>query len=327
MDVLRLSWSDYESPDSLREEASAVREHGWGYRRAGSPGVPPEDLSDHDVLLVNSGCSVGASLLDRWEPGGLLVTLTNGYDHIDVEACAAHGVTVARTPLARARRVVEHTLGFALALCRDFPASSRSMEEGTWGRSGAFSRVRGLARRTVGLVGYGVIGRLAADRFRRLTESPVIVHDPNEREAVETRDGLRYGSRADLLEEADLLSLHADLNPSTRDYLDGAALDRLPPGAVVLNTARGELIDTPALLERLRTGRLGGAALDVFRSEPPSPTRLNAMRKINNLLVTPHSAGFGEGLLADVRAELLETLEAHERGEPLPHPVPDEADR
>lgn len=327
MDVFRLSWSDYETRDSLGEEASVVREHGWEYSRANSPGVPPEDLSDHDVLLVNSGCPVGASLLDRWEPGGLMVTLTNGCDHIDVEACADRGVTVARTPLARARRVVEHTLGFALALCRDFPASSRTMRGGTWGRPEAFNRVRGLARRTVGLVGHGVIGRRAADRFRRLTDSPVLVCDPDEREAVETRGGLRYCSRANLLEEADLVSLHADLNPSTRDYLDGEALDRLPAGAVVLNTARGELVDTPALLERLRSGRLGGAALDVFRSEPPPTARLNAMHEIDNLLVTPHAAGFGEGLLGDVRAELLETLEAYERGGPLPHPVPHEAGR
>lgn len=327
MRILRLAWSDYQSETSLRREASAVRERGWEYSRAGPSGTPPEDLTDHDVLLVNSTCPVGPSLLERWGSGGLLVTLTNGYDHVDLEACAAHDVSVARTPLARADRVAEHTLGSMFALCRAFPAASRRVLDGAWERTEAFGCVHRLAERRVGLVGYGVIGRRVADRIRELTGAPVLVNDPACREAIEARDGLRYRSRADLLAEADLVSLHADLNPSTEDYLNAKALDRLPEGAMVVNTARGEHVVVPALLERIRSGRLGGAALDVFRTEPPGPSLLEAMSDLDNLLLTPHAAGFGEGLLEDLRTELLETLRARDRDEPLPHPVPLERNR
>lgn len=327
MRILRLAWSDYQSETSLEREASAVRERGWEYSRAELSGTPPKDLADHDVLLVNSTCPVGPSLLERWGSGGLLVTLTNGYDHVDLEACAAHDVSVARTPLARADRVAEHTLGSMFALCRAFPAASRKVLEGTWGRTETFGGVHRLAERRVGLVGHGVIGRRVADRIRALIEAPVLVSDPARREAIEARDGLRYRSRTELLEEADLVSLHADLNPSTEDYLDAEALDRLPEGAMVINTARGEHVVTPALLERLRSGRLGGAALDVFRTEPPESTLLKAMADLDNLLLTPHAAGFGEGLLEDLRTELLETLRDRDRDEPLPHPVSLEGDR
>lgn len=327
MKIFRLAWSEYQSEASLRREAAALRQQGWEYYRAGASGTPPGELVEHDVLLVNSTCSVDGSLLERWGTGGLVVTLTNGYEHIDLEACAAHDVTVARTPLARAERVAEHTLGCMFALCRDFPAASRAVRDGDWGRTEAFQRMRGFAGRTVGLVGYGVIGRRVADRIKELDAPPVLVSDPARREAIEARDGLHYRSRADLLGAADLLSLHADLNPSTEDYLDAETLDRLPAGTLIVNTARGEHVVTSALLERLRSGRLGGAALDVFRTEPPDASLLEAMEDIDNLLLTPHAAGFGKGLLEDLRTELVETLRAHDRGESLPHPVPPAAGR
>lgn len=327
MKIFRLAWSDYQSEASLEREASAVRRQGWEYARADSSGTPPGNLADHDVLLVNSTCPVGDSLLERWGSGGLLVTLTNGYEHVDLEACAAQDVTVARTPLARADRVAEHTLGCMFALCRDFPTASRRVRDGGWGRAEAFERMCRLTDRTVGLVGYGVIGRCVADRIRELTGTPVLVCDPAHRDVIKAREGLRYRPRADLLGAADLLSLHADLNPSTEDYLDGEALDRLPRGAMVVNTARGEHVVMSALLERLRSGRLGGAALDVFRTEPPESSLLGAMADVDNLLLTPHAAGFGEGLLEDLRTELVETLRTHERGESLPYPVPVERER
>ncbi|HZV74072.1 MAG TPA: phosphoglycerate dehydrogenase [Conexibacter sp.] len=209
-----------------------------------------------------------------------------GVDSIDLEAATAHGVVVTVTPGANEATVADHTLTMMLAAVRRVVEHDAGVRGGGWDRTGALTPGQ-LSGSTVGLVGYGRIGRLVAERLHGFGVE-VLAADP----AVSAADGdVELLPLAELLARADVVSLHCPLLPQTRDLIGAAELAAMRPDAIVVNTSRGGLIDEEALADALEQGRLSAAALDVFAAEPPHGSRLLALP---NVLLSPHVAGLSE---------------------------------
>lgn len=260
------------------------------------------------MLVTTSGVRVDAALLGRFS-GSLVVTTTSGFDHVDVAAAAARGVRVARVPLARRDAVVEWSLGSMIVLLRRFPALDRAALEGRWARDALPELApRTLAGATVVVVGLGVIGAKMVEVLTVLG-ARVIGVDPVGRNA----------SIDEALPQADVLTLHCELTPSSRGLLGPARLDALPTHAVVVNSARGAVLDVDAAVQRVREGRLRGLAVDVFSREP-WPGLADAAA-VPGVIVAPHAAGYATGLGERVALGVTAALEAWVTGRPVPFGV------
>ncbi len=201
-----------------------------------------------------------------------------GTDSIDREACARLGIEVRNTPGAFTEPVADHVLGYLLCFARQLVPMAEAMRQGAWMKIPG----RTLGECTLGIVGVGTIGRAVAKRAAAFGMT-VLGNDPRGVPA-----GIPSVSLRELLEQSDFVSLNCDLNPTSRGMIDERALARMKPAAVLINTARGPVVDEPALTVALQEGRIAGAALDVFVDEPlPASSPLRAMK---NVLLSPHNA-------------------------------------
>jgi phosphoglycerate dehydrogenase-like enzyme len=284
-----------------------LTDRGFDYLRVEPQGPLPSKLAAYDALLINSQFEVTESFIRQWEEG-LILTTSNGYDHVDLQACRGHDVPVARTPEARADAVVDHTFSLIDALLRDQHRTGQRTRSGSWPRAQAHRNIRSVSDCTLGVVGYGVIGRRIVERGLERDFAEVLVHDPLEGDTADDSEDRMFVNRDELLESVDVLTLHADLNPTTRNFVDSPVLAGMNEDAYLVNTARGGMVDLSALGEALRSETLAGAALDVFPQEPPEAGILSGLPA---LLTTPHSAGFHPDLLEDLRVELGTVLEQY----------------
>ena len=239
-------------------------------------------LPDYDALLVRSGVQVDAEAIAA---GGRLVVVGRagvGVDNVDLEAATRAGVTVVNAPTGNTIAAAEHTLALLYAVARHVAAADASVRRGEW-RRGAFTGVE-LRGKVLGIIGLGKIGMAIADRARAM-EMEVLGHDPFVTAEAAANHGVTLVERAEVLRRADVLTLHVPLTRSTRNLLDAAAFATMKPAAIVLNVARGGLVDEAALVAALREGRLGGAGIDVFASEPPASSPL---LDAPNTVLTPH---------------------------------------
>ena len=210
-----------------------------------------------------------------------------GLDNIDVAGCEARGIRVLPATGANALSVAEYVIACALMLLRGAYASSAQVAAGAWPRA-ALGNGREAGGKTLGLIGYGSIGQLTASLARGIGLRPV-VHDPLLARSDPALAHVESLSLDDLLARADVVSLHVPLIDATRHLIDARRLAQMKPGAVLINSARGGIVDEAALADALRGGRLGGAALDVYEHEPlPAGSPLS---DCPNLLLTPHVAG------------------------------------
>lgn len=236
-----------------------------------------------------------------------------GLDSIDLAAARARGVRVYNTPDAPARSVAEHAVALILSLLRRIPQVHEAFHAGRWEPEIGLE----LAGKTVGLLGFGRIGRLVAARLTPF-EARLIAFDTVWDEEAARRLSVERRGFEEVLGESDILSIHLPLLPATRGLLDAGPLARMKPGAFLVNTARGGILDDASLIERLRAGRLAGAALDVFEDEP-NPERY---RNVPRLIATPHVGSHTiEGRyrmeMGAVR-NLIAYVEATERGVAAP---------
>lgn len=272
-----------------------------------TPPALPEALADAWGLVVRSRTKVTARLLAAAPHLKLVARAGVGVDNVDLEAAAARGVTVVNSPRAAGPSVAELSIAFYLLLLRELLPQVAATREGRWDR-----RTRGheLFGRTVGFVGYG---RIAREIARRLAPfgARTLGFDPFLSAAVDATPLVPF---EELLERSDIVSVHAALTEENRHLLGEAAFARMRPGAYLVNVARGPLVEEKALLAALRTGRLAGAALDVFEVEPPTDRELLADPRV---IPTPHLGASTEEAQAragaDLAAEVLRAL----RGEPL----------
>ncbi len=214
-----------------------------------------------------------------------------GYDAIHVPAATQHKIAVTITPGTNEDSVAELTIALILGVFRGFPWRDQQVRSGRWARR----PLPRLAGRTIGLIGLGRIGKAVARRAKGL-ELRVIAHDPFASEAFAASQGIRLCSREELIQTADIVSLHIPDTAETHHLINATTLKQMKPGALLINTSRGGLIDEPALIEALQSGHLLGAGLDVFSVEPlPAESPLT---KLENVLLSPHMAGI------DIESEL-----------------------
>lgn len=256
----------------------------------------PEAFEQYDAIWTRLGHRVSIDSFGMAVKARCLAIPMTGLAHIDEAACFRRGIRVlslrGETEFLRSvRATAELTIGLLLAVLRDIPRASAEVRSGVWARTGHEGRE--ISGKTVGLIGVGRLGLIVGEYIQAFGGRP-IGFDPAYPEG--SRGPVRMlSSLAALVADADIISVHADLNPTTRRLIDGALLARLKPGAVLVNTSRGEIVDSEALIAALQVGRLRGAAVDVLDTEPdvrPDHPLVRYAATNPCLLVTPHIGGF-----------------------------------
>jgi D-3-phosphoglycerate dehydrogenase len=277
-------------PEAVRILRSAGEVTLRGTDRAGLA----DALREFDVVWFRLAHRIDREMIDRATRCRILATPVTGLDHIDLTGCAERGVRVISLRgetdfLRQVRGTAELTLALALALLRRIPAAAAHVLGGGWDRDQF--RGRELFGHTVGLVGVGRLGQIVAGYFRGLGMD-VIGYDP--RPDFPHESARRVDSLGELLAHADVVSLHVSYDGSTRHLLGSTELAAMKPGAILINTSRGGVVDDRALLHALEEGRIAGAALDVLDGEPNIGTEhplVAYARRHGNLLIVPHIGG------------------------------------
>jgi D-3-phosphoglycerate dehydrogenase len=231
---------------------------------------------------------VPEQLLSAADRLGFIQKMGAGVDRIDLDVCRARGIGVARLFAGNATPVAEHTLMLMLASYRRLPTLDRNTRAGKWEKEECRGVNRQISGKTVGIVGFGAIGRAVAKLLSGFGAS-VVYFDPLRAPAeAEAELKARYLDLDDLLAQADIVTLHLPLSAKTANLIDEGRIARMKPGALLINCARGGLIDEAALARALESGHLFGAALDAFSTEPPVG---NPLLQMERTIVTPHAAG------------------------------------
>jgi (S)-sulfolactate dehydrogenase len=259
-----------------------------------------------EALIVRNRTRVDAELLAAAAALRVVGRLGVGLDNIDLEACRARGIAVHPATGANDVAVAEYVIAAILLLLRGAFGATASVLEGRWPREASIGRE--AMGRTLGLVGYGRIAREVAARARALGMA-IAAFDPFLGEADPAWAAVvRHSSLEGLLATADVVSLHVPLTAETRGLLDARRIAAMRPGAILVNTARGPVVEAAAVAAALRAGRLAGAALDVFEEEPPSAEAARVFAGCPNLILTPHVAGITVESNARVSAMVAEAV-------------------
>jgi (S)-sulfolactate dehydrogenase len=278
-------------------------------------GLKPDELekivAGYDALAVRSNTKVNAKLLEKAARLKVVGRAGVGVDNVDMEAATRRGVVVMNTPGGSSTTVAELTLAHMLALARHVAAATASVKAGKWEKK----KFQGheLAGKTLGVVGIGNIGSIVVDRCRAL-RMRVVAYDPFISAEAAARLGVTQVTLDELWREADVVSLHVPLTEQTRNLVNAATLAKMRKGALLVNCARGGVVDEEALADALASGHLGGAALDVFEKEPPAPE--HPLFKLDTFVCTPHLGASTEEAQAAVAVAIAEQLAAYlTRGE------------
>jgi len=246
----------------------------------------------------------------------LVVVMATGTNNVDLAMAASRGIAVSNVRAYATASVAQHTLLLLLALARSLPAHLRAATGGEWSRSPFFCvlghPIMDLEGRRLGIVGYGELGRAVARLARAFGMEIALAALPG-RSYPEGGDYPRLAME-ELLAWADVISLHCPLTESTRGLIGARALARMRPGALLVNTARGGIVDEVALLDALRSGRLGGAALDTLEQEPPAADAALLDAGLPNLIVTPHVAWASREARQRMVGQIAEILHAYRGG-------------
>lgn len=261
-----------------------------------------------DAVIVRNRTQVDTGLLTAAPNLRAVGRLGVGLDNIDMDACEARGIAVLPATGANTRSVAEYVIAAALMLTRGAFTATPVMLDGAWPR-GALGQGGEIAGRQLGLYGCGAIAQAVAHLAAPLGMT-VIGHDPHLPPGHPAWSMIRRVSAAELLARADVLSLHLPLTPQTRNLIDATALTAMKPGAVLINTARGEVVAAEAVCAALHSGHLGGAALDVFVDEPLTAAAAQRFATAPNLILTPHIAGVTAEANARVSALTVDNVRA-----------------
>jgi D-3-phosphoglycerate dehydrogenase len=236
------------------------------------------------AIIIRSDTRVDAELLALAPNLKVVVRAGVGVDNIDLDECSARGVVVMNTPDANTISTAEHALALILALARHIPQADRSVRNGQWERK-AFTGMQ-LYGKTLGIIGFGRVGRALAERAQclGLTE---IAYDPFVPHEVARHLGLSLVPRLEeLLEVADIISLHATMTQDTEEIINADTIAQMKDGVLIVNAARGKLINAADLAAALKSGKVAGAALDVYEVEPPTDD--NPLMGLPSVIYTPH---------------------------------------
>ena len=251
------------------------------------PGLSEDELAaaivDYDALVIRSGSKVTAKVIDRAEKLRVIGRAGIGVDNVDVPAASRKGIVVMNTPTGNAITTAEHAISLLLSLARKIPQATASIKAGKWEKNKFEGRE--VAGKTLGIIGMGNIGRIVADRAKGL-HLQVIAFDPVLTAEKASSLGIELVSVEQLFVRSDLITVHAPLTSETKNLLNRDAFARMKKGVLIVNAARGGIVNEADLEVALKEGRIGGAALDVFEQEPVKPD--HPLLKLDNLIATPH---------------------------------------
>lgn len=251
-------------------------------------GISADDVlkvaGDFDAMIVRGRTKVTPGVFDAASSLKVVGRAGVGVDNIDLAAAKQHGVKVVNSPMATTNAVAELTMALLLGLMREVPRADAAMKNGKWLKK----ELEGteLYGKSLGLIGFGRIGQAVAKRAKAFDMEVVVVCDPYANCDTVREAGFESASFQELLETCDIISLHVPLTKDTRGMLGREQFARMRDGVRIINTARGGVIDEAALLEALNTGKVAGAALDVFSTEPPAAG--DALVNHPRVVVTPH---------------------------------------
>ena len=301
--------------DTLRAEIRPVSlAHTWRDYGSTRPEEALERLAGATIVVVNK-LPMRADLLAQLPALTLIAVAATGTDNIDLEFCRERRIAVSNVRGYARQTLPEHVLMLALALRRNLVAYREDVRSGLWQRASQFClhtrEIRDLHGSTFGVIGYGALGR-GVERLAQAFGTKVLI---SERKGVErAREGRTPFNET--LRRSDVLSLHVPLNDETRHMIGRGELALMKPSAVLINCARGGVVDESALVDALRKGEIAGAGIDVLSSEPPAEGSPLLELELPNLIVTPHVAWAGREAQQSLADQLVENIEAFARGEP-----------
>jgi D-3-phosphoglycerate dehydrogenase len=273
------------------------------------PGLSEADLADaigaYDGLVIRSGSKVTAKVLEKASKLKVVGRAGIGVDNVDVPAASKRGVVVMNTPTGNAVTTAEHAITLLLSLARKIPQATASMRQGKWEKTKFQGRE--VTDKTLGIIGLGNIGRIVADRAQGLKMN-VIAFDPVMSADKAAQLGVECVSLDELFRRADFITIHAPLTSDTKMLINDAAFDKMKKGVLLVNAARGGIVDEQALLRALEQGKVAGAALDVFEQEPAPAD--HPLFKHENFVCTPHLGASTDEAQERVALEIAEQVAA-----------------
>ena len=250
-------------------------------------GLSPDELKsiigDYDALAIRSATKVTADLLEAATRLKVVGRAGIGLDNVDIPAATKKGVVVMNTPGGNVVTTAEHAISMMMALSRNIPQATASMKDGRWDKKKLQGRE--IMSKTLGIIGFGKIGSVVADRARGL-KMQVIVYDPVVQPEVIEKQGFEPVSLESLYQQADYITIHVPKNKNTLGMVNKDAFARMKDGVMIINCARGGIIEETDLHEALTSGKVAGAALDVFATEPPPAD--HPLLSLGNVILTPH---------------------------------------
>jgi glycerate dehydrogenase len=283
------------------------------YQKTGAEEIVPR-LAGAEVAIVNK-VPMRASSLEKLPKLKLIAVAATGYDVVDVAYCKAHGIAVANIRNYAVHTVPEHAFMMILALRRSLLAYRQDVENGVWNKSDQFCffthPIGDLHGATLGIIGEGAIGQGTAAIGRAFGMKVVFADHPPPK-----MDGVTFTPHEQVLAEADVISLHCPLMPATRNLIDLAAFRKMKRSAILINTARGGLVDEAALIQALDEGLIAGAGFDVLTVEPPKDGHPLLDVRRPNFILTPHIAWASDGAMQFLADQLIDNIDAWAAGRP-----------
>lgn len=273
--------------DKLNEEGLRILEGEKDVESIYAPGLSEDELCERvkgvHALIVRSGVKVTARVIESSDSLKVIGRAGIGVDNIDVKKATEKGIVVMNNPSGNAITTAEHTIALLFSLARKIPQAHLSLTQGKWEKT-KFEGIE-LTGKTLGIIGLGNIGKIVAEKAKGLGMK-VIAHDPFVSVEVARNLQVELVSLEELLANSDVVTLHVPKTDSTKNLLNKENINKMKKGALLINCARGGIVDEMAVAEALRDGRLGGAAFDVFEKEPPPPD--HPLFKLPNVVCTPH---------------------------------------
>jgi D-3-phosphoglycerate dehydrogenase / 2-oxoglutarate reductase len=270
-------------------------------------GLSPDELvaciGDYDALMIRSGTRVTAAVIESGKKLKIIGRAGVGVDNVDVTAATRKGIVVVNSPEGNTIAAAEHTLAMMMSMSRFIPAANASMKEGKWDRK-SFTGVE-VYKKTLGIVGLGKIGTHVATVAKAMGMN-LIAFDPFISKERAEQIGCKLVEMDTLLSNADYITLHIPKTPETANLINAASIAKMKPTVRIINCARGGIIDEAALAEAVNSGRIAGAAIDVFDNEPLGESTLRAVGK--NLVLTPHLGASTEEAQVNVAIDVAEQI-------------------
>ena len=302
-ETFRVLLSDSLAPQGME----VLRRHSPRIQFDSKTGLKPSELAaaiePYDALVIRSSTRVTREIIDSAKALKVIGRAGVGVDNVDLEAATRRGIVVMNSPSGNSVTTAEHAISMMMALARHIPAADASLRAGRWER-GKFTGTE-VCNKTLGVIGLGNIGRIVADRAIGL-KMKVIGFDPFFTAEAAARVGVELASLEQIFERADFITVHTPLTDDTRGMVGAAAFAKMKKGVRIINCARGGIVDEAALAQALGSGKVAGAALDVFVEEPPPAD--HPLLKLGNVIVTPHLGAATDEAQVQVAVDIAQQI-------------------